>query len=241
MLWSNRLFDTLIARRLRKSQAPLGGWRPRAVACWDCLLVHQLPLDTRQAIASAEGFFARHVGHAADWFERPGQAGLWAPNADVKQAVQSLQTATVTNLHSLASSATAGWQGGVNDNTSNLFLDAQLMVVLDFANTAAASSKAAFVFAYGGLESGTYTNPASGSEGTITLLDVTTTEQALRWIGKIPYTTQDEVAESAPFSVAAGFGYLPPYWGPVIINHSGAALAASGNTVKSRGLYETII
>jgi hypothetical protein len=34
-------------------------------------------------------------------------------------------------------------------------------------------------------------------------------------------------------SVASAFGgILPPFWSIVIINHSGAALAASGNTVK---------
>lgn len=144
---------------------------------------------------------------------------------------------TVTNLHSLGSSATAGWQSDVVDNTSTTYLDAIVQVVLDFANTAPGSSKAAFVYAYGGAESGTYSNPASGTEGTITLVDVTANAQNLKLIGTIPYTTQDEVAESSPFSVAAAFGgVLPKYWGIVIINHSGAALAASGNTVKWYGV-----
>jgi hypothetical protein len=161
--------------------------------------------------------------------------------SDVKLAYQAEQTMTVTNLHSLASSATAGWQSAVVDNTSNLFLDALLQVVLDFANTAPANSKAAYVFVYGGLDA-VYSNPASGSEGAITLLDVTANAQNLKIVGMIPYTTQDEVAESSLFSVAAAFGgVLPPKWGVVIINHSGAALAASGNTVKYRGVYSTVV
>ena len=160
--------------------------------------------------------------------------------ADTKQALGSVQTMTVTNLHSLANSPTAGWQSNVVDNTSNLFLDAVLQIVLDFANTAPANAKGVYVFAYGGIESGVYSNPASGSEGTITLLDVTTNNQNLRQIGFIPYTTTDEVAESSPMSVAAGFGgVLPPFWGIVLINYSGAALAGSGNTVKYRGVYAT--
>ncbi len=66
---------------------------------------------------------------------------------------------------------------------------------------------------------------------------MTANPQALRQIGFIPYTTQDEVVEAALMSVAAAFGgVLPPYWGLVIMNHSGAALAASGNTVKWRGV-----
>jgi hypothetical protein len=143
------------------------------------------------------------------------------------------QTMTVTNLHSKASSTTVGWQSAVVDNTSNLALDALVTVVLDFANTAPANDKCAYVYAYGGVESGVYTNPASGTEGSITLTDITSTAQALRLIGTVPYTTQDEVAEAGPFSVALAFGgVLPPYWGVAIMNYSGAALAASGNTVK---------
>lgn len=156
---------------------------------------------------------------------------------DSKLVYGSVQTMTVTNLHSLASSATAGWQSAVVDNTSNLYIDALVQVVLDFANTAPANSKAAFVYAYGGLET-TYTNPASGTEGAITLADITTNAQNLRLLGTIPYTTADEVVESAIFSVAAAFGgVLPPKWGLVIMNHSGAALAASGNTVKWTPVY----
>lgn len=152
---------------------------------------------------------------------------------DIKAQLGAAVAMTVTNLHSLASSATAGWQSAAVDNTIDEYLDTLVQIKLDFANTAPANSKGVYVFAYGGIESGVYSNPASGNEGAITLLDVTTNSQNLRQIGFIPYTTADEVVESSPISVAAAFGgILPPYWGVVLINHSGAALAASGNTVK---------
>lgn len=161
--------------------------------------------------------------------------------ADIKAAFTAVQTMTVTNLHSLASSATAGWQSAVVDNTSNLYLDALVQVVLDFANTAPANDKAAYVFAYGGLDT-TYTDPASGSEGTITLTSISTTSQNMRLIGRLAYETADAVIESQPFSVAAAFGgILPPKWGVVVMNFSGAALAASGNTVTWRGAYSTVV
>ena len=148
----------------------------------------------------------------------------------------AVQTMTVTNLHSLANSATAGWQSAVVDNSTDVYEDAHVQVILDFANTAAANDKCVYVLAYAGLET-TYSNPASGSEGTITLTNITNTGQNLRQIGIIPYTTQDEVAESGVMSVAAAFGgILPIKWGIVLINYSGAALAASGNSVKWRGL-----
>lgn len=161
-------------------------------------------------------------------------------SGDVKLAYQAEQTLTVTNLHSLASSLTAGWQSAVVDNTTNLFEDYLVQVVLDFANTAPANSKAAIVYFYSGLAA-VYTNPASGSEGAITLAAVDVNAQNLVEAGRIPYTTQDEVAESRVFSVAAMHGgIVPPSWGVVIMNHSGAALAGSGNTVKYRGVFHTV-
>lgn len=225
------------------------------VACLDCSLVHNLPTDELAAVASAVGFCDRHKGHDIaenvvvpemlhfdEDFARSFMRDGWKGNSDVKTALQSAQSMTVTNLNSLASSATAGWQSSVVDNTSNLFLDSLVMAVIDFANTAPANSKAMYWYAYHGLESGTYTNPVTGSEGTLTLLDVTANAQALRTLGVMPYTTADEVVESAVMSVAAtAGGILPPYWGVAAINHTGAAIAASGNTVKYRGIYATVI
>ncbi len=216
------------------------------IVCWDCGLFHCLPDDGLAAQSSARDFAHRHHNHhlaVLDYAAHPfmREQRVLHGNADVKLSFQAAQSLTVTNLHSLASSATAGWQGAFVDNTTNLYLDDLWMVVLDFANTAPANSKAAFVYAYHGLESGTYTNPASGSEGTITLVDVTANGQNLRLLGTISYTTADEVAESAVMSMLATCGQLPPYYGPVIINHSGAALAASGNTVKHRGVFATVV
>ncbi len=159
--------------------------------------------------------------------------------SDIKQSYQAAQTLTTTNLQSLGSSATAGWQSDVVDNTSNLFDDALVQVVVDFANTSPANNKAVYVYAYSGLET-TYTNPCTGTEGTLTVPDITANPLSIKRIGTIPYTTQDEVAESQVFSVAAAFGgILPPKWGIAIMNYSGAALASSGNTAKYRGVYYT--
>jgi len=186
------------------------------------------------------------------WWNRLRQFGVfhnpliellaYSPNADVKQARQAIQTLTVTSLHSLASSVTAGWQSAEIDNSSNLFLDQQVQVVLDFANTAPANSKCAYVFAAAGIETGKLSNPFSGTEGTLTLTDVTANPQNARLIGTVAYTTADEVAEGSPLSIALGFGgAMPPYWAVGIMNHSGAALAASGNTVKHAGVFATVV
>ncbi len=157
-----------------------------------------------------------------------------------KVTYSTVQVMDVTNLHSNTSSTTAAWASASVDNTGDLYLDALVQVKLDYANTAPANDKATYVYAYGGLESGVLSNPISGTEGDVTLTDITTTGQNIRLIGVMPYTTADEVCESSPMSVALAFGgLLPPYWGIVIVDYTGAALAASGNTVKWRGLAVT--
>ena len=139
------------------------------VSCLTCGLSHRLPTDPAQSAASERGFRDRHAGHSVTTGRLASPAwqtaygGSW--NADIKVALQSVQTMTVTNLHSLANSATAGWQSAVVDNTSNLFLDALVMVVLDFSSGGPGSSKAAFLWAYGGIESGVSRVLRSGTAG----------------------------------------------------------------------------
>lgn len=151
----------------------------------------------------------------------------------------SVTSMTVTNLNSLASSTTTGWQSAAVDNTTDVYEDAHVQVIVDMANTAPANDKCLYVLAYSALET-TYTSPASGSEGTVTLTNITNTGQNIRQIGVIPYTTQDEVIESSVMSVASAFGgILPAKWGIIIVNYSGAAISASGNSVKWRGVKYT--
>lgn len=142
------------------------------------------------------------------------------------------QALTVTNLHSLASSATAGWQSAAITLTDEAAVDVLVQAVFDFANTAPANDRCVYLFVASALAS-TYANPATGSEGTITLPDVTANPSCLRPLGRVPYVTQDEVAESSVFSVAAAFGGVcPKSFSVIAINFSGAALAASGNSVS---------
>lgn len=157
-----------------------------------------------------------------------------------KVTYSAVQTVTVTALNSNTSSTTAAWASGEIDNTTDLYLDALVQVVLDFANTAPANDKATYVYAYGGLETGVLSNPISGTLGDVTLTDITTTGQNIRLMGVMPYNTADEAVESSPMSVANAFGgVLPPFWGIVVIDYTGAAIAASGNTVKWRGITIT--
>ena len=167
---------------------------------------------------------------------------------DIKEKYVASSALTVTNLHSLASSATAGWESVAVDNTANLFLDDLVQVVLDPANTAPANSKAFFVYTYSTIDEAgvVYTTTGNGTpdgvEGTLTFPDITANPVQLPLIGTIPYVTADLVINSRVMSVARAYGdFLPPEFGYALINHSGAALAATGNTVKHRGVYVTVI
>lgn len=153
-----------------------------------------------------------------------------------KLAYSDAVSMTVTNLNSLASSATAGWQSAVVDNSTDLALDALVQVVLDFANTAPANDKAVYVYAYSGIGTN-YTEPCTGSEGAVTI----TNPNNLRLIGVLAYQTADMIIKSQLMSVAQAFGgVLPPKWGLVIINYTGAAIAASGNSVTYQRVTETV-
>ena len=168
---------------------------------------------------------------------------------DIKFVYGSEVAMTVTNLHSKASSATAGWTSASVDNRTNLFKDALVCVHIAAVNTAPANSKAFFIFAYSATNNGTpdYTTTGAtsgnvpGTEGALTFPDVTANPQLLPLLFAMPYVGQNIAHVSPVLSVASAFGgILPPYWGIAILNHSGMTLAASGNTVNYTPVYENV-
>jgi hypothetical protein len=248
MSFINKLLDTLISRRVKKSAGLTSYSRrpiPPAVACWDCSVIQRLHPQRTKAMEIAEHFFHAHEGHAANWYERPYTAGLWTPNADIKVALQAAQSFTVTNLNSMNGSTTTGWQSAVVDNTSNLFLDAHVFPTFSFFNGAASEGQVVLIQAYGGLESGVYTYPASGSQGSITVVDYRDgTPKNLPHLGSV-WFQQNTVVSAGPFSVATGFrGELPPYWGIIVFAYvrlTSQVFNSSGNSIKYRGQYLTCV
>lgn len=213
--------DALAERKLDR----LASWDPRKVL--------------RSAFGAA-GALALRIAQRETW-DLTGAA--YDPNADVKQAFQGAQTLTTTNLQSLATSATAGWQSDGISNTTNLYLDTLFQFVIAAVNTAPANSRAFFLFASHSLDGGTtYTSPLTGSQGTLTYPDVTTSAQVAKLLGLLPYVTQNAVNNSPSYSMAAtNGGVLPERFAVGLVNHSGLTTAASGNTVKSNGVYATVI
>lgn len=199
-----------------------------------------------------EGIFSalrhRALGLLGPSLHHPALEPYWQENADIKLAYQAGQSMTVTGLNSLASSLTAGWGSAEQDNTANLFLDALVQFTLNPANTAPGSAKSFSAFAYHRTRvaakfatTGAATGGTTGSEGALTFPDISANPQNLPFLGIIPYVSQDVVIGTAAFSIAltAG-GVLPPHWGVALLNVSGAALQATGNSVQFNGVYATV-
>lgn len=141
---------------------------------------------------------------------------------------------TVTNLQSLASSATAGWQSARVDNqTATKALDYEIVVKLTTANTAPANDKAAYVYLSpavstdGGTtwlhsDQGTTTLP-TGSEGTTTIAS----PNNLKLLGVLSYTTAQMTMEGV-FNLSNAVGqFMPDGFSIIIINFTGAALSTA--------------
>ena len=151
---------------------------------------------------------------------------------------------TVTNLNSLANSSTAGWQSVRVDNTTTKANDYLIMVKMDMANTAPANDRAVYVYICGwyydgstwyASSGGTGTLP-SGTQGTYTIAS----PNNLRLLGVLAYTTADMVVQDT-FLLSNAFGQRQPDgWSLVIINFTGAAVAASNNAVYYTALNDTI-
>lgn len=154
--------------------------------------------------------------------------------ATVKISYGSYTAMTVTNLQSLASSSTAGWQSARVDNqTSTLAIDYEIFVKLTTANTAPANDKAAYVYVSpaittdGGTtwlqsDQGTTTLP-TGTEGTTTIA----TPNDLKLLGVLSYTTQQMVMQGS-FLLSNAVGQnMPDGFSLIIINFTGAALSTS--------------
>lgn len=154
-------------------------------------------------------------------------------NFPAKLTIGATTVMTVTNLQSLANSATAGWQSARVSNLVTLANDYEIFVKLTTANTAAANDKAMYVYACpfyttdGGstwfaASQGTTTLP-TGSEGTTTIAS----PHNLRLLGTLRYTTQQMVVQDTFFLSNAFGARIPDGFSIIIINFSGANLSTA--------------
>lgn len=168
--------------------------------------------------------------------------------ADVKVAYGAYTALTITNLNSLASSSTAGWQSDRISNLSALALDYEILVRLNMANTAPANDRAVYVYispavtSDGGTtwyhaDGGTTTLP-SGTQGAYTIAGTTTTNN-LDLLRPLTYTTADQVIQ-ATMRLSDLYDTMPDGFSIIIVNFTGAAVGASDNIVAYRAITQTV-
>ncbi len=146
---------------------------------------------------------------------------------------------TVTNLNSLENSATAGWQSARVDNTTEKAAEYDVNVTIDLANTAAANDKAIYIYLVRwyyngstwtpGSDGGTTTHPA-GIEGAYTI----GATHNLTPIKTLAYTATNQIVLGQFTIQNPGHG-----WSLVVVNYTGAAIAASGNAIKYAPVHYT--
>lgn len=246
MRWLHTLLDAALHRRVRKSAAPVGGWQPQQVACWDCGLTHRLPLNIAQALRSAEDFFARHAGHQVNWFEQPGLAGLWTPNADVKVAYAASAAYTIT-LTGLVTSSTliAGRQSTPISNTANLYHD-YLVGGRITSGTTPTVDKSIEIWLFGSVnDTPTYPDQFSTADADRSVTSVNIKKSAVRILDRLFVdATTDRVNWFGPVGIAQAFGWvLPKNHGVWVVHDCVAALHTTpGNHVVSHtGVFHTVI
>ncbi len=246
MKWIDKLLDVAIARRIRKSGVPLTGWQVKRVACWTCHLVHELPNDLKQALASAEGFFLRHVGHSVNWFEQPGVAGLWASNADVKVAYGSSAAYTIT-LASLATSSTlvVGRAGTAVSNTSNLY-DDYLVGGKVTTGTSPTVDTQIEIDAYGSYaDAPTYGDGVTGTDAGQTFTSANTKRTAVRLVERMFVdNTSNRTYPFGPSSLKPVFGWNMPKNHGIFVSHSTAVnlnSTGSNHEIIWTPVYQTVI
>jgi len=133
-------------------------------------------------------------------------------------------TCTITSL------ANNGQRGSAYvDNSSNLYLDALVMVKAKTASSSTSSTGTINVYAYGSVDGATtFSDGVGGTDAGVTL----TAPPNTFLIGVINCVANSTTYYGGPFSVAQAFGGdLPQYWGVIIENKTGATLDGSVGSV----------
>lgn len=164
--------------------------------------------------------------------------------ADIKNSYAASSALTVTNLHSIATSATwvAGWESAEVDNSSNKYLDFLISGKLALGNSATAGEIRVYVVAK--IDDSEWPDVIDGTESTETWT-TTTIRDASAVLGFVAATRADpgtdDVYPIRPFSVAALFGGVCPEKFVLFITHStGVNLASSGSEVHVKGVFQTV-
>jgi hypothetical protein len=152
--------------------------------------------------------------------------------AIIKEQFGASTAITIT----LASLGSGSWRQSVFvDNSSNLFLDVLVQVIITTGGTAAGTVD---VWAYASNDSGTtYSDGAVGTDSAFT----PTANPNLVFLGSIQTPATTLLYTSRMFSLAQAFGgSVPQRWGLAVKNTNGGALGAAASTSQYMGLTQSV-
>lgn len=146
-------------------------------------------------------------------------------------------TITLTSLANSTSQSTGIRGSAFIDNTTNLDIDDQVTVQFTTASSGVSATGTVVIYIFGCAGGTTVcSDGVTGTDAAQTLTNPTN----LNKIQACNAVANSTAYTCGPFSVANGFGgTVPARWGVVIQNLSGAALAASGNSVVYDALQLT--
>ena len=169
----------------------------------------------------------------------------YLPNASVKVSYASSVAYTMTSLNSLASDTnlTAGAQSLKVDNTSNLYLDYFIAgLVKNNASSAPTAGTEIDVWVYRAYDdTPTYPDVLDGTDSTKTITTGNIKNSGMIQIKSM--TVAATTSQVNPFDsglLGQYMGNAPSLHGIFIVHNSGQSLAASGNTITSKGQYVTV-
>lgn len=168
-------------------------------------------------------------------FQAGGSIGntTFGATATIKPNIGSTTVMTVTNLQSLANSATVGWQSDRVSNLSTLATDYEIAVKLTTAAGAPANDKAMYIYIAAWYTTDGGTTWLASSQGTATLPTGTqgastiASPNNLRILGVLNHTTS-AATEQDTYLLSNCFGNkMPDGFSIIIVNYSGVALSTS--------------
>ncbi len=169
--------------------------------------------------------------------------------ATIKLNYRASVNLTVTNLQSIATSATwvAGWISGIIDNTSDLDLDKTISAKFAIGDSAVAGEIRVYAFAM--LDDANwpaiFSTGTPGTEGTATVTTTTIRDAAMAMLWQAVTRADpgtDDVYQMLPISLAQAFGGVLPQKACLFVTHStGVALASSGSQITHKGISETVV
>lgn len=144
---------------------------------------------------------------------------------------------TIT-LNSLANSATVGRQATVIDNSSNLYIDALLTLIVSTSSSSLGSPNIVSVYV-SGSEDGTNFDQDTAVMGASDAGYTIDSPTNLKQLRPINCSTSSKVYNMV-FSIASAFGgVMPRKWTIVVVNNTGQSLNSSGNSTSYSGIYYT--